>query len=201
MRLGLFGGSFDPVHLGHLALARCCQQQADLDEVWFVPIAKQPFKHYGPVATDSERLEMLALATAEDPTWKVSRIEIDRGGISYTVDTLRQLHEELPTAELFFMMGADALHDLPNWLEPAEICRLTTPLVVARAGEPAPNFNVLERVCSPERVEAIRSAQVTMPEAPIASSTIRNLLSRGEDPSGQLPESVTDYIREHRLYR
>ena len=201
MRLGLFGGSFDPVHLGHLALARCCQQQAELDEVWFIPAAQQPLKHSGPVATDTERLEMLTLATADEPTWQVSQLEIDRGGVSYTVDTLRQLSKAVPTAELFFMMGADALHDLPSWYEPAEICRMAMPLVVARAGEPPLNFDVLLSVCPPERVDAIRAAQITMPDTPIASSTIREMLSRGDDVRDLLPNAVFEYVDAKRLYR
>src|SRR5689334_12751571 len=105
MRLGIFGGSFDPVHNGHLALARACQQQARLDEVWFTPTAVQPLKQKGPHATDAERVEMLRRAIAENDAWRVCRLEIDRGGMSYTIDTLRQLDEELPDASLFFCVG------------------------------------------------------------------------------------------------
>src|SRR6187397_3016023 len=100
MRLGIFGGSFDPVHNAHLAIARACQQQAKLDEVWFTPTAVQPLKHNGPCATDKHRLEMLRLATSDESTWRVCSIEIDRGGYSYTVETLRQIREELPDAAL-----------------------------------------------------------------------------------------------------
>lgn len=201
MRLGIFGGSFDPVHLGHLELARSCQRSAGLDEVWFLPAATQPFKQHGPVASDAERLAMLELAIAEEPSWRISRLEIDRGGVSYTVDTLRAMHEEHPAAELFFMMGADTLHDFPNWREPAEICQLATPLVVARAGEPAPDFDVLLSVCSPARVDEIRTAQVTMREMPIASSSIRAMIAAGEDASELLSLAVWQYIESHSLYR
>src|SRR6185295_16446915 len=106
MRLGIFGGSFDPVHNAHLALARACQQQARLDEVWFTPTAIQPLKRKGPRAPDSCRLEMLRLAIGDNAAWRVCTIEIDRGGFSYTVDTLRQIREELPDAALFFLIGA-----------------------------------------------------------------------------------------------
>ncbi len=128
-------------------------------------------------------------------------MEIDRGGVSYTVDTLRQLRDERPEADLFFMMGADALHDLPTWYQPAEICRLATPLVVARAGEPTPDFEVLLEVCSPERMAEIRALQVTMPETPIASSTIRRMIASGEDASGMVPMAVLDYVLKAGLYR
>src|SRR4051812_28047581 len=115
MRLGIFGGSFDPVHNGHLALAHACQSRAALDEVWFTPTAIQPLKYQGPHATDAQRIEMLNLAIDSEPsepdhprpaqTWRICTLEVDRGGLSYTVDTLRQLHEELVNARLFFLIG------------------------------------------------------------------------------------------------
>lgn len=201
MRLGLFGGSFDPVHLGHLELARSCQASAGLDQVWFLPAATQPFKQRGPVASDDDRLTMLELAIADEPSWKICRVEIDRGGLSYTVDTLRALHAEHPKAQLYFMMGADTLHDFPTWREPAAICQLATPLVVARAGEPAPDFDALLSVCSPERVEEVRAARVTMREMPISSSAIRATIAAGNDASRLLPPGVWKYIESHDLYR
>lgn len=200
MRLGLFGGSFDPVHLGHLELARSCRQQARLDEVWFVPAATQPFKQHGPAASDADRLAMLRLATADESAFRVCSIEIDRGGVSYTVDTLRQVHAERPDAELYFLLGADALRDLPTWREPEAICGLATPLVVARAGEPAPDFQPLLTICPPERVEAIRAAQVTMPAMPISSSAIRAAIAAGQSAAEWLPSMVWGYITEYGLY-
>src|SRR4051812_28641002 len=124
MRLGIFGGSFDPVHNAHVALARACQQQARLDEVWFTPTAIQPLKHSGPQATDAQRVEMLRLAIEDEIAWRVCTLEVDRGGLSYTVETLRQVHIELPEADLFFLVGGDALRDVPRWKEPREIFRL-----------------------------------------------------------------------------
>ena len=134
MRIGVFGGSFDPVHLGHLLLAECCWRQAALDRVLFVPAAQQPHKPQAPRGGDADRVAMLRLAIAGRPEFDVSTIEIDRGGVSYTVDTLRALRAAEPDAELFFLMGADSLADLPQWREPAAICELATPLVVRRAG-------------------------------------------------------------------
>src|SRR4051812_31650083 len=157
MRLGIFGGSFDPVHNAHLAIARACQQQAKLDEVWFTPTAVQPLKQKGPRATDQHRVEMLRLAIVDEPTWRVCTIEIDRGGLSYTVYTLRQIHEELPDVSLFFLIGADALHDVAKWKEPREIFRMATPLVVCRATRPLPNLDQLALLCAdhtqPESIE------------------------------------------------
>ncbi|QDU54423.1 nicotinate-nucleotide adenylyltransferase [Aeoliella mucimassa] len=200
MRLGLFGGSFDPVHLGHLQLAECCQQQAALDEVWFMPAATQPFKKSGPHATDEHRLAMLELATQAEPTWQVSRIELDRGGVSYTADTLRCVHQLRPDDELFFMLGADSLRDFPTWREPQEILRLATPLVVARAGEPAPDFRALLPVASEQRVAELQASMVDMPAMHMASSTIRERIASGDDVQSMLPAEVWQYIEQQQLY-
>jgi nicotinate-nucleotide adenylyltransferase len=196
MRLGIFGGSFDPVHNGHLALARACQERARLDEVWFTPTAIQPLKHKGPQAADSSRIEMLRLAIADDPRWRVCTIEIDRGGFSYTVDTLRQIHEELPDADLFFLIGADALNDVAKWKEPREIFRMATPLVVHRVGQPGPNFDQLQQLCTAET----GPQAIQMPAMEISSSEIRRRVAARESLNGLVPEPVAEFIAEHRLY-
>lgn len=193
MRLGIFGGSFDPVHNGHLRLAGCCAQQAGLDAVWLVPSAVQPLKPHGPVASNADRVAMLRLAVEglagpDRLGLGVSTLEIDRGGVSYTVDTLRQIHAERPEAELLFLMGADSLHDLPDWREPEEILRLATPLVVGRPGEPEPATDLPH-----QRVE--------MPAMDISSSTLRERLANGEACDEWLPPAVADYIRRHGLYK
>jgi nicotinate-nucleotide adenylyltransferase len=196
MRLGIFGGSFDPVHNAHLALARACQQQAALDEVWFTPTAIQPLKHRGPNASDAQRIEMLRLATTNEPSWRVCTLEIDRGGFSYTVETLRQIHAELPEAKLFFLFGADAIRDVPKWKEPREIFRLAAPLVVRRAGQPLPDLDQLNLLCG----EATQPKSIEMPSMDISSSEIRRRLTRRESIADYVPDSVAGYIAEHDLY-
>lgn len=200
MRLGLFGGSFDPVHNGHLALADSCADQASLNEVWLMPTAHQPLKPPGPRASDADRLAMLRLALADRPRLKVSQLEIDRGGVSYTVDTLAEVHAQFPEAQLYFLMGADSLADFPRWHQPGKICELATPLVVRRAGSPAPDFNVLNSLVSPEQLDVIRESQVEMPAVPISSSQIRQLIAEGRDWKVLLPPAVADYIGEQHLY-
>jgi nicotinate-nucleotide adenylyltransferase len=209
MRLGIFGGSFDPVHNGHLALAHACHAQAQLDEVWFMPTAIQPLKQKGPHASDTERVEMLQLAIegefsdARDPQprtdspWRVCTLEIDRGGFSYTADTMRQLHTELPTAQLFFMIGADAVRDVPRWREPVEIFRRATPLVVRRAGQPPPDLTSLAALCSPEHTPRL----VEMPLIDVSSSQIRQRVAAGEPIDGLVPPAVAQFIEQHALYR
>lgn len=197
MRLGIFGGSFDPVHNGHLALARACQTQAGLDEVWFMPTAVQPLKQHGPHATDTQRLEMLQLAINSEPGLRISKLEIDRGGVSYTIDTLRQLDEQLPDAVLFFLMGADAVHDAPHWREPRTIFALATPLVVHRAGEPEPDLVALRTLCAPNKQPHL----VEMPSVDISSTEIRRRAAAGAPLDGLVPPAVATYIAAHRLYR
>lgn len=201
MRIGLFGGSFDPVHCGHLLLAECCWRQARLDRVEFVPTAQQPLKPRGPIAGEADRAAMVRLAIADRPEFALSLIEIERGGVSYTVDTLRQLRNERPDAELFLLMGADALADFPTWREPAAICELATPLVVRRAGSPPPDFDALAALLSAERLAAIRTHEVEMPATAISSSGIRRLIAERGAWQSLVPERVAEYIDERSLYR
>ena len=206
MRLGIFGGSFDPVHNGHLELARCCQRVAALDEVWFTPTAVQPLKQHGPRASDAQRLAMLELAIAAEesepgrprprPGWQICKLEIDRGGLSYTVDTLGTIHSERPDDELFFLMGADAVGDVPHWKHPAEIFRLATPLVVHRAGQPPPDLSTLMRLCTPPHIPRL----VDMPAAEISSSDIRRRIAAGEPIDAIVPSPVAHYIGRQRPY-
>jgi nicotinate-nucleotide adenylyltransferase len=201
MRLGVFGGSFDPVHNGHLLLAECCQRQARLDRVLFVPAARQPLKPWAPQARDADRLAMLRLAVEARPGFDVATIELDRGGVSYTVETLRALKQAEPEAELFFLMGADALAELPHWREPQTILSLATPIAVHRAGSAALDFEDLASIASPERVAAIRALPVDMPPTPISSSEIRRLIAEDGPWQPHVPAAVAAYIEERRLYR
>ena len=196
MRLGIFGGSFDPVHNAHLALARACQRQARLDEVWFTPTATQPLKHRGPHATDGQRIEMLRLAASDQTTWRVCTLEIERGGLSYTVETLRQIHVELPEVQLFFLIGADALRDVSQWKEPCEIFRLSTPLVVRRAELTAPDLSHLKLLCT----DATQPQSIEMPALEVSSSEIRRRVAAGEPIDNLVPEAVAAFIAQHGLY-
>ncbi len=201
MRLGIFGGSFDPVHRGHLALAESCRAQAHLDRVWFIPAAQQPFKSTGPCVTDADRLAMLHAAIHDCTAFEISTLEIDRGGISYTIDTLLTIVALLPDAELFLLMGADSLVDFPNWRRPTDICRAAMPLVVNRAGEPAPDFSPLETIISAERLAEIKACQVNMPPMAISSTEIRRLITAGEKWEEMVPQEVAAYITKQGLYR
>lgn len=200
MRLGIFGGSFDPLHHGHLVLADCCAEGARLDELWFVPTAHQPLKPSGPQATDVDRLAMLQLALEDHDRYSISEIEIERGGVSYTATTLAEVKLLRPDAKLFFLMGADSLADFPKWHEPERICELATPLVVRRAGLAEPDFAVLKDIVSPSRMAEIQEAQVEMPEVPISSSEIRKLVANDGAWQHLVPRVIANYIESHSLY-
>ncbi len=201
MRLGIFGGSFDPVHNGHLLLAESCVEQRGLDALWLVPTCRQPFKPRGPVASDEDRLAMLRAAIADRERLDVSTVELDRGGTSYTVDTLERIAAEHPGAELYLAMGADTLADLPHWKDPRRICELATPMAVARAGFGATDFRVLEGVVNAERLGEIAAAAVTMPSADVSSSAIREAIAEGRPWRECVPVSVAAVIDLRGLYR
>jgi len=201
MRLGIFGGSFDPVHYGHLLLAECCLEQQQLDQVWFMPAAEPPHKQGAALSGPTERLEMLSLAIAGHEQLQVSSLEIDRGGISFTADTLRQLRAEHLDAELFFLMGGDSLYDLPHWREPAEILSLAMPIVMARPDWPEPDFNTIADLVTPERLAQIRNHRIEAPLIDISSTDIRSRVVDGRSIRFRTPRAVEAYIEAQGLYR
>ena len=200
MRLGLLGGTFDPVHLGHLLLAECCREQLRLDQVLFLPAAVPPHKRDRQLTPAAQRIEMLELAIAGHQQFAVCRLEIDRGGVSYTVDTLRHFRHEDPEGELFSLMGADMLHDLPHWREAETVCQLAVVAAVRRAGMPNLDFTALAAVASPERVALFQGHQVEMPAIGLCSTAVRRRVAAGQSIRYQTPRAVEKYIQTHGLY-
>jgi nicotinate-nucleotide adenylyltransferase len=200
MRLGLFGGTFDPVHLGHLLLAEYCREQCQLDAVWFVPAAEPPHKQRPDLTPAEQRIEMLQLAIGGHEAFSVCTREIERGGVSYTVDTLSELAAEDAGRQLFFLLGADSLVDLPRWREPARICDLALPVVAARPGSPPPDYEPLAGLVSPDRLAEIRRHQVEMPQIGISSRDIRRRVAAGHTIRYQTPRAVEKFIETARLY-
>jgi nicotinate-nucleotide adenylyltransferase len=201
MRLGIFGGTFDPVHYGHLLLAEQCREPCRLDRVWFVPASVPPHKAERTLTPAVKRVEMLKLAIAGHEAFEVSTLEIERGGLSYTLDTLLAVRGQQPEAELFFLMGADSLRDLPTWWEPARICQLATPVVVRRRGAPEPDLGVLTPLVSAERLQEIRGCQVQMPVVEFSSTAIRQAVAAGRSVRYQTPRAVEKYMETQGLYR
>src|SRR5947209_3981437 len=138
MRVGVFGGTFDPVHLGHLSLAEHCREQGRLFQGWFVLAASPPHKQGQPLTPFAQRVEMLALALAGQPAFRIDELEKDRPGPSFTVDTLEEIRRRQPDTEFTLLVGADMLVDLPHWYKPARIIELAELLVTPRPGWPLP---------------------------------------------------------------
>jgi len=201
MRLGIFGGSFDPVHYGHLLLAESCREQCRLDQVWFLPTAVSPLKQHGPQAADAARLEMLSLAIGGNPGLGICRIEIDRGGISFTVDTLGQLKQQDPARELFFLMGSDSLELFPEWREPRRICELATLVVVERPDSPGFDRAKLAAAIGEEHVARIEAHRVRMPLVGISSSELRARAAEQRSLRYLTPRAVEMLIETQGLYR
>jgi len=201
MRLGIFGGTFDPVHYGHLLLAECCRERCRLDAVWFLPAAIAPHKQNSEPTPAAARIEMLELAIAGNPAFSVCCYEADRGGVHYTAETLAHFHAKDPSREMFFLMGADMFLDLPNWRNPARVCELALPVVVCRPGSGPIDFGRLSGIASPDRIALMRQHQVEMPEIGISATDIRNRVSQGQGIRYRVPRAVEMYVVTHGLYR
>lgn len=200
MRVGIFGGSFDPVHLAHLLLAESCLEEAQLDQVLFMPCATQPHKPDRVLAEAKHRQAMLELAIGGHPQFAISTLELDRGGVSFTVDTLRALTAARPEDTFYFLMGGDSLADFPKWREPEEICRLAIPLVVRRTGSPEPAWDAFASWVSAERLAEIQKLQISMPTIDLSSTEIRQRVRDKRSIRYRLPRSVEMYIRHQQLY-
>lgn len=201
LRLGIFGGTFDPVHYAHLLLAEQCREQCGLDRVVFVPSAVPPHKLGQTLTPGSVRVEMLRLAIGGHDKFAVSTLEVDRGGVNYTVDTLGSFREKEPEAELYFLLGADMLHDLPNWRQAERVCELATIVAVRRAGSPEPDFACLAKLVSQERIEHFRRHEVQMPAMGLSGTEIRRRVRSGLSIRYMTPRAVEKYIETHGLYR
>jgi nicotinate-nucleotide adenylyltransferase len=195
MRLGVLGGTFDPMHLGHLAAADAAMECADLDQVVFVPTGTPP--HRPPaVASGEQRLEMCRLATAGDPRFTVSDIELRRTGPSYTLDTLLALRGANPHAEMFLVLGWDAAAQLRSWHRPDDVLGLAPVVIITRPGRAAPSMDDVKTVgLDPARV--ILCARET---PSVSGSELRRDLAAGRPVSGRVPGAVEHYIATHRIY-
>jgi nicotinate-nucleotide adenylyltransferase len=192
-RVGIFGGTFDPVHLGHLVAAEQAREQARLDQVAFVPAARPPHKMERSLTPFGHRVEMLSLAVAGHSAFRVEELERDRPGPSYTVDTLEELHRTLPDAELALVLGADCLPDLKTWREPERIGRLAEIVLVPRPGIATAE----EEAATPIRI----GTTVKMPLVDISSHDIRQRVSERRSIRYLVPRAVECYIETHSLYR
>jgi len=199
-RIGIFGGSFDPIHNGHLLLAELCRESLNLDKVLFLLASVSPFKVNQQPASNKDRTEMLRLAIGGNSKFEMDLREIERGGVSYTIDSVRSIAGENPDSELFLLMGADALVDISKWREPAELLRLVTPCVISRGGVGEPNWAALDSYIEPDRLEAILRSKVDGPQIEISSFDLRERIKLGKSIRYQVPSAVEMFLKEQSLY-
>ncbi|MFZ0216570.1 MAG: nicotinate (nicotinamide) nucleotide adenylyltransferase [Candidatus Dormiibacterota bacterium] len=194
-RIGIVGGTFDPIHLGHVELAEAARRCARLDRVLLIPAGVPPHRHR-PVASDADRLAMCRLAVRHHPNLEASDRELRRGGPSYTLQTLVELQRAYPGAGLFLVLGWDAARDLPTWHEPQQVLRLATLVVLPRPGLAPPTAaDLREAGVDPARTLLCR------PGTPdVGATDLRRRLRSGAEPDGLLDPAVLAYIREHHLY-
>jgi nicotinate-nucleotide adenylyltransferase len=200
MRVGIFGGTFDPIHIGHLIVAEQCREQGRLDEVRFVVAARPPHKAQVPTPF-TQRVEMLTLAVSGQPAFRIDEVERDRPGPSYTVDTVEELHRRDPGAELALIVGSDSLHDLPMWFQPGRILQKAELLVAARPGSPVISAEELRAQLVLDPSIPVRLRVVEVPLVAIASRDVRHRLSEGRSVRYMVPRAVEAYIADKGLYR
>jgi len=197
-RIGIYGGTFDPVHFGHLILAESAREQAALDEVWFLPTFVPPHKQDVRITDGAIRSDMLEFAVAGIREFKIDRRELRRQGASYTVETLTELKREFPADEFHFIMGADSFIDFPTWRKPDEILSLAHLIVGNRGTDPLPPLDPIRAKFGEAAAEKVKF--VRMPSIDIASRDIRRKVSRGESIRFLVPRAVEQVIAEQRLY-
>jgi nicotinate-nucleotide adenylyltransferase len=194
-RVGVMGGTFDPIHYGHLVTAEEAVAQFGLDEVVFVPTGRPWMKADRAVSPSEDRYLMTVVATASNPRFSVSRVEIDREGPTYTVDTLRLLADEHPDAELYFITGADAILEIFDWKDPGDVLSLAHLIAATRPGYDLARFEAAAPTHHP------RVSMMDIPALAISSSDIRMRVHEGRAIRYLLPEGVKSYIEKQGLYR
>jgi nicotinate (nicotinamide) nucleotide adenylyltransferase len=197
-RVGVFGGTFDPVHVGHLAAAEAAREAASLDEVWFVPAGVPPHKPEGPVASAGDRLTMVRLAVSDHPAFRACAVEVERPGPSYTVDTLRALAAAHPDHRWHCILGSDSLLDLDGWKEPEALVRLAAFVALVRPGWGRQAVEAWLAARPPERRPEV--LVVEMPGLDVSSRDLRRRFSEGASCRYLVPEAVRRYVLERGLY-
>ena len=196
MRVGVLGGTFDPIHFGHLAAAEAAIACAELSKVLIMPSAQPPHRP-GAIATAEQRLAMCRLAVDGRPHLEVSDVEVRHGGRSYTADTLVELKRLAPKEELFLILGWDAAALFSTWHEPSKVRSLASVVVIGRPGTQAPGADQL----SAAGLDVERTVLCLRPTPDISGSALRRAIAAGETVAGQLPAAVERYIASHGLYR
>jgi len=198
VNIGVLGGTFDPIHNGHIIVAEVTRFWLNFDEVLFVPAGQPWLKEGSSILAAEHRVQMVHLAIANEPCFKLSTVEIDRAGPSYTVDTIAELQAQVGSGdELFFILGWDSLAKLPQWREPSRLIKMCHLVAVSRPGYPCPALNSLEAV-----IPGLSQRLILLdkPEVDIDATEIRKRVAQGLSIRHLVPEPVDGYIRQHKLY-
>lgn len=219
MKLGLFGGTFNPIHQCHLTIADQVRQRMALDRILFIPANIPPLKHTAALAPAADRLEMARLAIQPYPWAEVSAIETDRPGPSYSVETVEQLHRQRSDDTLYFLVGTDAFAQIMDWREPQRLMRLCEPVVIPRVGHPFMSLRTLPMLAGEDPVRlqlldrgTVRRTEVPLPSGrrlwllglppcPVSATEVRAAVKAGEPLDALLPEAVRSYILRRGLYQ
>lgn len=199
MRIGVLGGTFDPIHFGHLIVAELCREELGLDRVHFIPAASPPHKQGHIISPARDRLEMVRLAISGQSAFHLDLREQTRTGPSFTVQTLNELHHEYPDADLNFLMGADSLRDFLTWKDPAEIARLATLVVCNRPGVAVPTAEQVIAWVGPDIASRVRTVQI--PGLDLSGTELRSRVAASRTIRFLVPRAVEVYISEQGLYR
>ncbi len=199
MRLGLFGGTFDPVHLGHLILAEITLEKMGLDQICFLPSGSPPHKQKEEISSEKARTEMLEFAIAGDNRFSINRMEFEREGPTYTYETVKILKEENPEDEFFFIIGADSLKDFPRWKHPERIVEKATIVAVNRGLLSQDEMQELKSKLPEDLMNHVEI--ISMPGIDLSSTEIRNRVKEGKSIRYMVPHAVDAYIHQHKLYQ
>ena len=201
-RIALFGGSFDPIHLGHLIIARSVAEQLEIDQVIFLPSATPPHKAADDLLAAEHRCEMVKLAIAEEPIFALSDFDLAREGPSYTIETVAHFRQEFgPATVLHWIIGADSLPELPTWYRAGDLVESCHVVTAARPGWERIDFDALRPQFSEEQIATLRANMVETPRIDISATDIRRRVRADKSIRYLVPESVRQYILEHGLYR
>ncbi|MDD5327036.1 MAG: nicotinate (nicotinamide) nucleotide adenylyltransferase [Phycisphaerae bacterium] len=201
-KIALFGGTFDPVHLGHTAVAAAAAEHIGAEKIVFIPAKRSPLKTSLPQVKDDDRLAMIALAIADDEKFLLSDYELRKTRPSYTLETVRYFQADYSgEALIYWLIGADSIDELSRWYGISELIDECNLSVMFRAGCKPPNFTKFEDIWGAARVEKLQKNIIQTPLIDISSTEIRNRLVAGGDVTDMLAPAVADYIREHGLYQ
>lgn len=201
-KIALFGGTFDPIHLGHTTVAADALEHIGAEKIIFIPAKRSPLKGFLPRANDNHRLKMISLAIAGQKNFQVSDYELKKPAPSYTLETIRKFQSDCGSeTSIHWLIGADSVDDLPYWYKITELidaCNLTT---MYRAGCDPPDFTKFEGVWGRDRIEKLQRNIIRTPLVDVSSTEIRDLIAKNGDFSGMVHPTVADYIRKNGLYQ